>query len=108
MSSLAVIQEVYELNSLETVLALKDFHVWSAATVHQRFDYRQPGLFLLLCRMYRLSTPIEIADSPAFAGCRSWVPLETELSTGGLSPILSDAEFDRQRAEIGQLINGLQ
>jgi hypothetical protein len=65
----------------------------------ERFCYRRPGLFVLPVRIYRRPEPISLVDSPHFAGCRTWVDLEQELSTSGLSPVLSDVDHaDRMMA----------
>jgi hypothetical protein len=50
--------------------------------------------------MYRLPEPVEIADSPHFAGCRSWVDLPAELPTAGLESVLGDDEFAKERSAI--------
>ena len=49
----AEVAEVRELRSESVALRLAGQHVWSDATVRQRFAYRQPGLFLLVVRILR-------------------------------------------------------
>jgi hypothetical protein len=40
-----------------------------------------------------------LVDTPRFAGCRTWVDLDQELSTSGLTPLLTDeAHADRMLA----------
>lgn len=86
----AAVSEVFHVTE-ETVLPrLAGLHVLSEETVFQRFHYRTPGLFVLAVRIYRLPEPIEIAESPHFAGCRSWVELPGELPTAGLEAVPSD------------------
>ena len=72
---------------------LDDLRLPNLATVQARFLYRSPGLFVLLARVYRVPEPFDIADNDYYAGCRSWVELETELSTEGATPVLDDAAF---------------
>jgi hypothetical protein len=50
--------------------------------------------------------PLDIADAPRFAGCRSWVELVEELPTGGLRPALDDEEFSRRRAAAVEALRG--
>jgi hypothetical protein len=38
-----------------------------------------------------------------YEGCKSWVTLESRLSTAGAAPVLSDAEFELRRARIAGL-----
>ncbi len=100
----AVVEDVQQVLDRSALARLTGWHVWSESTVEQRFNYRTPGLFALTVRIYRRPTPIAIADSPHFAGCKSWVDLPSALSTSGLNPVLDDATFDRQRCEIRQLL----
>lgn len=102
----AVVEDVQQVLDRAALARLSGRHVWSESTVEQRFHYRSPGLFVLTVRVYRRLTPFEIADSPHFAGCKSWVDLPAALPTSGLQPVLDDATFDRQRREIRQLLAG--
>lgn len=102
----AVVEDVQQVLDRTALSRLSGRHVWSESTVEQRFHYRSPGLFALTVRVYRQPTPFEIADSPHFAGCKSWVDLPTALPTSGLRTVLDDATFDRQRREIQQLLAG--
>lgn len=100
----AVVEDVHHVLDRSALARLSGRHVWSEATVEQRFHYRSPGLFALTVRIYRRPTPFEIAESPHFAGCKSWVELPAALATAELQPVLDDATFDRQRREIQQLL----
>jgi hypothetical protein len=84
---------VYHVQDLASALILAHLHMWSEETVRQRFAYRRPGLFVLPVRVYRVPRPLDVPDTVAYAGCRSWVELEKELSTEGATPVLSDAAF---------------
>jgi hypothetical protein len=48
-------------------------------------------LFVLPARIYRRAEPISLAETPHFAGCRTWVDLERDIDTAGLEPVGSDA-----------------
>jgi len=100
----AVVEDVHHIHDRAVLSQLSGRHVWSEATVEQRFQYRTPGLFVLLVRVYRRPAPIVIADSPHFAGCKSWVDLPSPLSTHGLQPVLDDAKFDRHRSQFQELL----
>ena len=102
----AVVDDVHHVTDRETLSRLSGRHLWYEATVEQRFEYRTPGLFALVVRVFRRPTPFQVADSPHFAGCKSWVDLTAALPTTGLQPVLDDAAFDRQRHEIQQLLAG--
>jgi hypothetical protein len=61
--------------------------------VRKRFNYRVPGLHVLVVRVHRAPKVHEIDDLPRYAGCKSWVELEAPLTTEGAMPVLSDADF---------------
>ncbi len=93
----------------ETALPwLAGLHILSDATLAARFHYREPGLFALVVRMHRLAEPVDIPESPHFGGCRSWVDLPGALPTAGLTPVLDDAEFERQREKLFRALHPSQ
>ena len=94
------VDEVRRISDLDAVLRLGGLHIWSEATIRKRFAYREPGLNLLLLRVYRLLQPLLVSDTPQIAGCRSWVELPSERPTAGATPVLSDAEFASVREAV--------
>jgi hypothetical protein len=89
----AVVKRVFHLTDESQLKPLEGHHLWSSATVQERFIYREPGLFLLLVRVYKIPRALELANSAYFAGCRSWIELPEPLTTAGCQPVLSDEEF---------------
>jgi hypothetical protein len=101
----AEVTGIYCIRDELLALMLPHLHVWSEETVRQRFNYRVPGLFLLATRVHRLPTPHEMDELPAYAGCRSWVELETPLSTAGSTPVLSDADYRIVQKQLDRLLS---
>ena len=97
---LAEVTDVLELHDELALPRLAPWHWWSPRTITERFHYRQPGLFLLVVRIYKSATIAELPNSPHFAGCRSWVDLPQPIPTAGLTPVLPDAEFQAIRTQI--------
>ena len=60
--------------TLEELLPLQTRHIWSAATVAQRFHYRTPGLYVLAVKVIE-APAFEFVETPAQAGCKTWVEL---------------------------------
>jgi hypothetical protein len=58
------VPDVAFVRDLETALALDAFHVWTADTVRQRFEYRSPGLFVLPVQVYRVLTCRSLPGTP--------------------------------------------
>jgi len=103
----ATVTAVRFVDRLDAVLALEGLHVWTEATVRQRFAYRTPGLYVLTVRVERLSSPIEVPEDPAFAGCKTWVHLPDDMSQDD-EPVLSDVEYANAINEIAmRLVRGV-
>jgi hypothetical protein len=94
LTHFATVSGIYYVQQLFGALLLDDLHIWSEATVRQRFEYRTPGLYILPARVYRAAAPVELPELPEYAGCRTWVDLGRDLPTDGATPVLSDAAFD--------------
>jgi hypothetical protein len=90
ISVFAVAQTVGRVEDEGLLDRLRDFHVWSDETVHQRFHYRSRGLWVLGLRAYVRDPPYLLDVTPEQEGCKSWVPLGRPLSTSGMDPVLDD------------------
>lgn len=105
ISGAAVVTDIVQLKSRAQMDALDDEHVWTAPLIDMRFNYKpQNPLYLLLVRAYRLHEPVMVANTPAYAGCKSWVPLDQPIDTGLAIPVLDDARFDLRRKRILDLV----
>ena len=93
LTHFAEVTGVIEVRDLATALRLDGLHLWSEATVRQRFAYRAPGLFVLPVRIWRSAAPAELVERPEYAGCKTWVELDRDLPTDGAVPVLSDDQF---------------
>jgi hypothetical protein len=84
----------FALQSPAEIEALMPFHIWTEAFIVERLKWRssQPIRALLL-RAYRFPAKVELKKSPAHAGCRSWIDLDTPISTQGSIPALSDPAY---------------
>ena len=98
------IEEVIEIRDESILPRLTGLHVWSTSTIQARFHYRNPLLFALLVRVFSLQRAILLAETPQFAGCRSWVDLGEQLITRDLVPILTDEQHQHRMAEIRRAI----
>jgi hypothetical protein len=105
LTHFAEVTGVYHLHDIVGALLLDPLHVWSAETVQARFTYRHPGLYVLAARVYRAAEAHDLADTPYYAGCRSWVELEEELPTEGANPILDDAAYEAVLRRLDTLLN---
>jgi hypothetical protein len=101
ISAAGVVTDILELKSRAQVDAIDDEHVWTPPLIDMRFNYRPENpLYLLLVRAYRLHQPTTLANTPAYAGCKSWVPLDRAVGVGGAVPVLDDATYESRRGSI--------
>lgn len=95
------ITDIIPMKSREVMDRLSDEHIWSPKLIDMRFNYRPENpLYLLLVRVFRLAEAVTIANTPAYAGCKSWVPLEEKVGDGNSMPVLGDAQYSRRREGI--------
>lgn len=78
---------VAHVTDLDAALALDARHAWTPDVVKQRFNYRTPGLYVLNVRVFKLAQPVEVFESPEYAGCKTWVQLDTGADTAGAAPV---------------------
>ena len=98
LSAAGVVTDIIQLEDRAQMNAIDDHHIWTPPLIDMRFNYRpQNPLYLLLIRAYRLHEPTTIANTHAYAGCKSWVPLDAEIPTGQSLPVLDDVKYDLQR-----------
>lgn len=100
LAHLAVVEDVFHIDDAARLQELADWHVLAPHVLEQRFNYREPGLYVVTVRVYERSVPHELAESPSFAGCRSWVDLGTDLPTDGMRPVVAEEVFREQQAAI--------
>lgn len=94
-----------EVNCPEFIDELADLHIWTAESVQSdRIDFRpRHRLTVLVVQVSPLITPIRLARTPEFAGCKSWVDLPVQADWG--SPVHDDAMLrdvvERVRTSVG-------
>jgi hypothetical protein len=88
------------LTSAAVLDELAPFHIWTPATVAERFAWEGKGMatgsiHCALVRVYQLATPWMLEYGRMFAGCRSWVEVPAPPAgwRDALTPVLDDAEF---------------
>ena len=65
----------------------------------------EPWLYVVALRVMRLPRPVIIPDSPAYAGCRSWIPLENTVDLAGSTPVISTGRFEIRLDRINSVLN---
>jgi hypothetical protein len=103
ISLAGTITDVIPMVNRRTMDALDDQYIWGPKLIDMRFNYRPENpLYLLLVRAYRLESVEIITNTPAYAGCKSWVPLDRPVETKDATPVLDDAEYSHRTRMIVQ------
>jgi hypothetical protein len=100
------VKDIVEVSSRAQMDRLDAEHVWTAPLIDMRFSYRPENpLYVLVVRAYRLAAPVVVENTPAYAGCKSWVPLAAAVSTDNATGVLGDGEFELRRRRIVDAIS---
>jgi hypothetical protein len=109
LSAAGVVTDIVPVESRAQVDAIDAEHVWTAPLIDMRFNYKpQNPLYLLLVRAYRLREPLAVENTPAYAGCKSWVPLDESVATGEGAPVLDDVKYESRRRRILETVGRRQ
>jgi hypothetical protein len=101
ISGAGEVTDIVQLKSRAQMDALDAEHVWTPPLIDMRFNYKpQNPLYLMLVRAYRLAEPVTVENTPAYAGCKSWVPLDEAIATGAATPAVADASYGARRDAI--------
>lgn len=106
----AKVISITETFNREMLQDLRDFHIWNEKYVNARMDYNpQKPLSIMLLRVYRLNTAINVTLTPQQAGCRSWIDFQS-MSTKDYrdnigKPILSDDIFQERQSQLMEVLN---
>jgi hypothetical protein len=101
LSAAAEVTDIVQLRSRAQMDALDDEHVWTRPLIDMRFNYKPDNpLYLLLVRVYRLAQPVVVENTLAYAGCKSWVPLNDRVALGDIAPAMDEVSFERRRVRV--------
>ena len=83
------------------LVALDGFHLWTEATVRDRYDWsRPPGVTVLIVRIHRLIAPLTLSPTAEMGGCKSWIELPLDPSAHPAVTALDDRVFAAQAERI--------
>ena len=105
LSCAAQVTDIIRLKYREQMDKLNAEHIWTPPLIDMRFNYKpQNPLYLLIVRAYKLQKSIAVQNTPAYAGCKSWVPLESPVQIAGAGAVLDDAIFARRSRTIRERV----
>ncbi len=101
---MAVVESVRWIDRVQDLPRIDELHVWTDETVHKRFFYRDPGLWVLGVRVFRRDSTFHVEATPERVGCKTWISLDNAADTAGMRPVIGDAEADHRRRMLASLI----
>jgi hypothetical protein len=105
LSTAGIVTDIIQLQTRQQMDLIDDTHIWTAPLIDMRFNYRPENpLYLMLVRAYRMAKPVDIHNTPAYAGCKSWVPLDQTIDTANSAAAITDADYESRRQKILQLL----
>ena len=101
----AEVTDAIYLSSWEQVARLDDVHFWSEEIVRERFNYKErpgmeDGLHLLIVRVSRINLPHQLAPSPEYEGCKSWIEVPVDWEHDIAAHVVRTEEFATRRSRI--------
>ena len=99
------------LTDWRQVAALEPFHIYTEATVRDRFEWEGKGMasgsiHVALVRVSALAEPWKLPYEPGFGGCRSWIKLP-EAPAACLThavPVIPDEAFGKLQEALAAAI----
>ena len=97
----AEVTDTYETLDQADVEALAPHCIYATNYAEERLRWRpKKPLYILLLRTYRLAEAVTLPVLPSYGGCKSWVELERPVSLEGMTQVLDDAAYERQRQQV--------
>lgn len=105
ISSWAKVTDILPVSDQTVVTALLPFHIWNEHLISDRLKWkpRQP-LYILLLRAYKLAQTHAISYHSLYGGCKSWIDLAEPITLEDTQPVLNNAIYAQQVAEIREII----
>jgi len=101
ISSWARVDQIHRVRTHDELERLGLEHIYGPNYVEMRLAYKpELPLYVLVLRVYLLSMPVVLEETPEYAGCRSWVQLKEDLSLTGSMAVLTDEELSRRTSHL--------
>ena len=125
ITSCASVVLVKEITNKSVLGRLEKYHIWNDHYINLRVSYNpKRPLNVVVLRVYKMNTPLEVDVKPELAGCKSWIPVQLLLSDTKLQqeydnqsgsaidkvkpdckPVFNDSEFTEILTELQEVLN---
>jgi hypothetical protein len=101
----AEVTDLFLTHDLDAMLALSDHYAWSHDYTRMRMAYKpRKPMNVVVVRAWRLPATVDVPVEEHFAGCKSWVPLESVTPFDASRPAVSDDAHARRVESIGSAL----
>lgn len=95
-----------EVRDPSIVERLSAFHIYNQEFVSQRLKWQpEQPLVIVVVRAFHLVSPVILPVVPRYAGCTSWVALDSPIRLEGAQPALDEAVFHQRARDITALLS---
>lgn len=96
--------EVMEIRDEAKLHQLFPYHIWSEATIQEKFTWgAEQAVYLLLLRVYKIAEPIALENDKRFGGCKSWIEVPAEILAENAVPAVSNDLFTSEAERIRKI-----
>ena len=103
ITSYAEILAEKDISSEVTIKKLSPFHIWSESYINERRNWKpenpMKAMFLKVYKIPELSIQLK----SEFAGCKSWININEEITTG--KTVLNNTEIESKLEEFKEIVN---
>jgi hypothetical protein len=107
LAGLAEVSRIWPVKDRTVFDPLEDVHCWTAEQLDMRFNYKPENpLHLMALRVYRLKEPRTLANTAAYGGCKSWVPLGPghAVDDAGAKAVMDDGAFAKVVGRVQEVL----
>jgi len=91
----------WQISDLDQLQRLEPLLIFTNDTIVERFKFRHDqAVTVVAVRGYRLPSPVLVRSREEYAGCRSWVSVEEEITIDGSMPAMKSSVFDDALAQV--------
>ncbi len=95
--------EVKEITDRIALRMFTNYHIWNESYINTRMDYNPTKpMSIILVRVFKLDEPILIDNRPEWNGCRSWIPVDIDVS--GRS-VMNEEQFNKKASEVKKVLS---
>jgi hypothetical protein len=100
LEAFARITDVFVVTNFDALHHIHNQHIYSDSFLRFRTTNEpHKPLYCLFLRAYDLAAPVTLPLEPDYYGCKSWITLDTPVSTAGAVPAMRDAAYE-ERARV--------